>query len=91
MVCRCCGCEIDEDCPLVCQQVGDLVDPGGPLPSGWSFNGSAGTKNNIVQSCDDCSETVYPVPDNIADYGLNCYQAPCCDNECYLDDEVCPP
>lgn len=91
MACPCCGCETDEDCPITCQQVGDLEDPEGNLPDGWEFNGVAGTKNNTVESCDDCNESTYPAPENVIDYGLNCFQAPCCDNECYTEDEVCPP
>lgn len=91
MVCRCCGCDVDEDCPLVCNQIGNLLDPSGPQPDGWTFSNDTGYRNDIVQDCEDCNDTNYPTPDNITDYGRNCWQAPCCDNACYLDDEVCPP
>jgi len=90
MVCVCCQqaeCETDGDCPIICEQVGELVDPEGEIPAGWSFDGSQGLKNNAVESCDDCNSEVYPGPDNITDYGINCYQPVCCDGVC--QQEVC--
>ena len=83
-------CASDEDCGILCERLGRMIDPEEPCPAGWSGSSEACQQIFNVDSCDECNSDDYPAPEGMTDYGLSCYpDAVCCDGVCYP--EECPP